>query len=115
MSISGQKVLDSVHGALERIGGTDPALENTRQLVSDKLQDATQRYSSLQNKVDKKVCQLEYMLYAGYDSPTISHSESSALTAMGGHACLHETQSFVSHRMCKNPQDHEREERRMCH
>ncbi|XP_072532164.1 microtubule-actin cross-linking factor 1 isoform X11 [Salminus brasiliensis] len=50
VSISGQKVLDSVQGALERIGGTDPALEDTRQLVSDKLQDATQRYNSLQNK-----------------------------------------------------------------
>uniref|UniRef100_A0A8B9KP53 Microtubule actin crosslinking factor 1 n=1 Tax=Astyanax mexicanus TaxID=7994 RepID=A0A8B9KP53_ASTMX len=51
VSISGQKVLDSVQGTLDRIGGTDPALEDTRQLVSDKLQDATQRYNSLQSKV----------------------------------------------------------------
>uniref|UniRef100_A0A3B1JHF0 Microtubule actin crosslinking factor 1 n=1 Tax=Astyanax mexicanus TaxID=7994 RepID=A0A3B1JHF0_ASTMX len=50
VSISGQKVLDSVQGTLDRIGGTDPALEDTRQLVSDKLQDATQRYNSLQSK-----------------------------------------------------------------
>ncbi|KAL7830364.1 hypothetical protein SRHO_G00314910 [Serrasalmus rhombeus] len=50
VSISGQKVLDSVQGALERMGGTDPALEDIRQLVNDKLQDATHRYSSLQNK-----------------------------------------------------------------
>uniref|UniRef100_A0AAR2JGF1 Microtubule actin crosslinking factor 1 n=1 Tax=Pygocentrus nattereri TaxID=42514 RepID=A0AAR2JGF1_PYGNA len=50
VSISGQKVLDSVQGALERMGGTDPALEDIRQLVNDKLQDASHRYSSLQNK-----------------------------------------------------------------
>jgi len=51
VSISGQKVLDSVQGALERVGSTDPTLEVTRQLVSDKLQDATQRYNSLHSKV----------------------------------------------------------------
>uniref|UniRef100_A0AAR2IZB1 Microtubule actin crosslinking factor 1 n=1 Tax=Pygocentrus nattereri TaxID=42514 RepID=A0AAR2IZB1_PYGNA len=58
VSISGQKVLDSVQGALERMGGTDPALEDIRQLVNDKLQDASHRYSSLQNKVGKIGCQL---------------------------------------------------------
>uniref|UniRef100_A0A671QTD4 Microtubule-actin cross-linking factor 1-like n=1 Tax=Sinocyclocheilus anshuiensis TaxID=1608454 RepID=A0A671QTD4_9TELE len=47
VTISGQKVLDSVQGALEKVGSTDPALEETRHLVSVKLQDATQRYSSL--------------------------------------------------------------------
>lgn len=51
VSISGQKVLDSIHGAQERAGVIEPALQDTRQLVSDKLQDAQQRYSSLQNKV----------------------------------------------------------------
>ncbi|XP_056113597.1 microtubule-actin cross-linking factor 1 isoform X18 [Rhinichthys klamathensis goyatoka] len=50
VTISGQKVLDSVQGALERVGSTDPTLEVTRQLVSDKLQDATQRYNSLHSK-----------------------------------------------------------------
>uniref|UniRef100_A0A673K2E1 Microtubule-actin cross-linking factor 1-like n=1 Tax=Sinocyclocheilus rhinocerous TaxID=307959 RepID=A0A673K2E1_9TELE len=50
VTISGQKVLDSVQGALEKVGSTDPALEETRHLVSGKLQDATQRYSSLHSK-----------------------------------------------------------------
>ncbi|XP_051728258.1 microtubule-actin cross-linking factor 1 isoform X19 [Ctenopharyngodon idella] len=50
VTISGQKVLDSVQGALERVGSPDPALEETRHLVSDKLQDATQRYNSLHSK-----------------------------------------------------------------
>lgn len=54
MTISGQKVLDSVQGALERVGSPDPALEETRHLVSDKLQDATQRYNSLHSKVGTK-------------------------------------------------------------
>lgn len=53
VSISGQKVLDSIQGTQERLGTTDPALQDTRQLVSDKLQDATQRYNSLQNKVGR--------------------------------------------------------------
>uniref|UniRef100_A0A8C1ULA5 Microtubule actin crosslinking factor 1 n=1 Tax=Cyprinus carpio TaxID=7962 RepID=A0A8C1ULA5_CYPCA len=50
VTISGQKVLDSIQGALEKVGSTDPALEETRHLVSGKLQDATQRYSSLHSK-----------------------------------------------------------------
>ncbi|XP_060753614.1 microtubule-actin cross-linking factor 1 isoform X11 [Tachysurus vachellii] len=50
VSISGQKVLDSIQGSQERVGAIDPALEDTWQLVSNKLQDATRRYSSLQNK-----------------------------------------------------------------
>ncbi|XP_060798780.1 microtubule-actin cross-linking factor 1 isoform X5 [Neoarius graeffei] len=50
VSISGQKVLDSIQGTQERAGAIDPALQDTKQLVSDKLQDATQRYNSLQNK-----------------------------------------------------------------
>ncbi|MCJ8746251.1 hypothetical protein PDJAM_G00139640 [Pangasius djambal] len=50
VSISGQKVLDSIQGTQERVGAIDQALQDTRQLVSDKLQDATHRYSSLQNK-----------------------------------------------------------------
>ncbi|XP_036411412.1 microtubule-actin cross-linking factor 1 [Megalops cyprinoides] len=50
VTISGQKVLDSVQGAREREGRVDPALEETRQLVSDKLQDATQRYATLHSQ-----------------------------------------------------------------
>uniref|UniRef100_A0A665W9A7 Microtubule actin crosslinking factor 1 n=1 Tax=Echeneis naucrates TaxID=173247 RepID=A0A665W9A7_ECHNA len=51
VSISGQKVLDSVQGALEQVGGSDPALESTKQLVTDKLQDANHRYTTLHTKV----------------------------------------------------------------
>ena len=51
VSISGQKVLDSVQGALEQVGGSDPALDNTKQLVTDKLQDANHRYTTLHTKV----------------------------------------------------------------
>lgn len=51
VSISGQKVLDSVQGALEQVGGSDPALDSTKQLVTDKLQDANHRYTSLHTKV----------------------------------------------------------------
>uniref|UniRef100_A0A671NAY2 Microtubule-actin cross-linking factor 1-like n=1 Tax=Sinocyclocheilus anshuiensis TaxID=1608454 RepID=A0A671NAY2_9TELE len=50
VTISGQKVLDSIQGALEKVGSMDPALEETRHLVSGKLQDATQRYGSLHSK-----------------------------------------------------------------
>ncbi|XP_045077690.1 microtubule-actin cross-linking factor 1-like isoform X5 [Coregonus clupeaformis] len=50
VSISGQKVLDSVQGALEKVGGSDPALEETKQLVTDKLQDANHRYTTLHTK-----------------------------------------------------------------
>lgn len=54
VSISGQKVLDSIQGTEEKVGAIDSALRDTRQLVSDKLQDAVQRYSCLQNKVGGK-------------------------------------------------------------
>ncbi|XP_045082276.1 microtubule-actin cross-linking factor 1-like isoform X10 [Coregonus clupeaformis] len=50
VSISGHKVLDSVQGALEKVGGSDPALEETKQLVTDKLQDANHRYTTLHTK-----------------------------------------------------------------
>uniref|UniRef100_A0A3P9NKK2 Microtubule actin crosslinking factor 1 n=1 Tax=Poecilia reticulata TaxID=8081 RepID=A0A3P9NKK2_POERE len=50
VSISGQKVLDSVQGALEQAGGSDPALDGIRRLVSDKLQDANHRYTALHTK-----------------------------------------------------------------
>ncbi|CAB1420217.1 unnamed protein product [Pleuronectes platessa] len=50
VSISGQKVLDSVQGALEQVGGSDPALDSTKQLVTDKLHDANHRYTTLHTK-----------------------------------------------------------------
>ncbi|CAN9504242.1 unnamed protein product [Ophioblennius macclurei] len=50
VSISGQKVLDSVQGALEQAGGSDAALDGTKQLVADKLQEATHRYTTLHTK-----------------------------------------------------------------
>lgn len=51
VSISGQKVLDSVQGALEQVGGSDSALDSTKQMVTDKLQDANHRYTTLHTKV----------------------------------------------------------------
>lgn len=51
VSISGQKVLDSVQGALEQVGGSDPAMDSTKQLVTEKLQDANHRYTTLHTKV----------------------------------------------------------------
>uniref|UniRef100_A0A671XBJ7 Microtubule actin crosslinking factor 1 n=1 Tax=Sparus aurata TaxID=8175 RepID=A0A671XBJ7_SPAAU len=51
VSISGQKVLDSVQAALEQAGGSDPAMDSTKQLVTDKLQDANHRYTNLHTKV----------------------------------------------------------------
>lgn len=51
VSISGQKVLDSIQGAQEQVGGSDPALGGTEQLVNDKLLDANHRYTSLHTKV----------------------------------------------------------------
>lgn len=51
VSISGQKVLDSIQAALEQVGGSDPAMNSTKQLVTDKLQDANHRYTNLHTKV----------------------------------------------------------------
>uniref|UniRef100_A0A3B3ZE18 Uncharacterized protein n=1 Tax=Periophthalmus magnuspinnatus TaxID=409849 RepID=A0A3B3ZE18_9GOBI len=52
VSISGQKVLDSAQGALEQVGGSDPAMDSTKQLVTDKLHDVNHRYTALHTKVD---------------------------------------------------------------
>lgn len=54
VSISGQKVLDSIQGAQEQVGASDPALGSTKQLVTDKLQDANHRYTNLHTKVGHK-------------------------------------------------------------
>lgn len=51
VSISGQKVLDTVQGALEQSGGSNPALCSTSKMVTDKLQDANHRYTVLHTKV----------------------------------------------------------------
>ncbi|XP_046874566.1 microtubule-actin cross-linking factor 1 isoform X2 [Hypomesus transpacificus] len=50
VSISGQKVLDSVQAALEKVRGSDPALEGTKHQVSERLQDANHRYTALHSK-----------------------------------------------------------------
>lgn len=51
VSISGQKVLDTVQGVLEQCGGSNPALCSTSKMVTDKLQDANHRYTALHTKV----------------------------------------------------------------
>lgn len=51
VSISGQKVLDTVQGVLEQSGGSNPALCSTSKMVTDKLQDANHRYTALHTKV----------------------------------------------------------------
>ncbi|KAK2920792.1 hypothetical protein Q8A73_000277 [Channa argus] len=50
VSISGQKVLDSIRGAQEQQGVSDPALNSTKEMVTDKLQDANHRYTTLHTK-----------------------------------------------------------------
>ncbi|XP_061786769.1 microtubule-actin cross-linking factor 1 isoform X2 [Nerophis lumbriciformis] len=81
VSISGQKVLDSVQGALEQAGGSDPAMESTKQLVSDKLQDANHRYTSLHTKSSELGGRLSGLLerYQQYQDEVVSlHSWLSA-------------------------------------
>ncbi|KAL4629457.1 microtubule-actin cross-linking factor 1-like isoform X7 [Arapaima gigas] len=50
VTISGQKVLNSVLGTREQDGSVDPALEETQRLVSERMQEATQRYTALHSK-----------------------------------------------------------------
>ncbi|KAM9738533.1 microtubule-actin cross-linking factor 1 isoform 7-T8 [Menidia menidia] len=81
VSISGQKVLDSVQGALEQAGGSDPALEGTKQLVADKLQDANHRYTALHTKSTELGGRLSGLLerYQQYQDEVVSlHSWLSA-------------------------------------
>ncbi|XP_078124535.1 microtubule-actin cross-linking factor 1 isoform X12 [Sander vitreus] len=72
--ISGQKVLDSVQGALEQVGGSDPALDNTKQLVTDKLQDANHRYTTLHTKSTELGGRLSGLLerYQQYQDEVVS-------------------------------------------
>ncbi|KAI4818359.1 hypothetical protein KUCAC02_011702, partial [Chaenocephalus aceratus] len=74
VSISGQKVLDSVQGALEQVGGSDPALDSTKQLVTDKLQDANHRYTSLHMKSTELGGRLSGLLerYQQYQDEVVS-------------------------------------------
>ncbi|TDH03803.1 hypothetical protein EPR50_G00145770 [Perca flavescens] len=74
VSISGQKVLDSVQGALEQVGGPDPALDNTKQLVTDKLQDANHRYTTLHTKSTELGGRLSGLLerYQQYQDEVVS-------------------------------------------
>lgn len=53
VSISGQKVLDTVQGALEQAGDSNPALCSTSKMVTDRLHDANHRYTSLHTKVSQ--------------------------------------------------------------
>ncbi|CAL8297896.1 unnamed protein product [Lota lota] len=74
VSISGQKVLDSVQGALEQAGGSDPALDSTKQLVTDKLHDANQRYTGLHTKSSELGGRLSGLLerYQQYQDEAVS-------------------------------------------
>uniref|UniRef100_A0A671XCI9 Microtubule actin crosslinking factor 1 n=1 Tax=Sparus aurata TaxID=8175 RepID=A0A671XCI9_SPAAU len=74
VSISGQKVLDSVQAALEQAGGSDPAMDSTKQLVTDKLQDANHRYTNLHTKSTELGGRLSGLLerYQQYQDEVVS-------------------------------------------
>ncbi|XP_070702106.1 microtubule-actin cross-linking factor 1, isoforms 1/2/3/4 [Pempheris klunzingeri] len=74
VSISGQKVLDSVQGALEQVGDSDQALDSTKQLVTDKLQDANHRYTTLHTKSTELGGRLSGLLerYQQYQDEVVS-------------------------------------------
>ncbi|XP_060914959.1 microtubule-actin cross-linking factor 1 isoform X2 [Labrus mixtus] len=74
VSISGQKVLDSVQGALEQAGGSDQALDGTKQLVTDNLHDANHRYTTLHTKSTELGGRLSGLLerYQQYQDEVVS-------------------------------------------
>ncbi|XP_036948796.1 microtubule-actin cross-linking factor 1, isoforms 1/2/3/5 isoform X20 [Acanthopagrus latus] len=74
VSISGQKVLDSIQAALEQVGGSDPAMNSTKQLVTDKLQDANHRYTNLHTKSTELGGRLSGLLerYQQYQDEVVS-------------------------------------------
>uniref|UniRef100_A0A1A8EJA6 Microtubule-actin crosslinking factor 1 n=2 Tax=Nothobranchius korthausae TaxID=1143690 RepID=A0A1A8EJA6_9TELE len=74
VSISGQKVLDSVQGALEQAGGSEAALNSIRQLVSEKLQDSNHRYTTLHTRSTELGSHLSGLLerYQQYQDEVIS-------------------------------------------
>uniref|UniRef100_A0A1A8E5J5 Microtubule-actin crosslinking factor 1 n=2 Tax=Nothobranchius kadleci TaxID=1051664 RepID=A0A1A8E5J5_NOTKA len=74
VSISGQKVLDSVQAALEQAGGSEAALNSIRQLVSEKLQDSSHRYTTLHTRSTELGSHLSGLLerYQQYQDEVIS-------------------------------------------
>ncbi|KAG5842290.1 hypothetical protein ANANG_G00176050 [Anguilla anguilla] len=88
VSISGQKALDWVQGAREREGGVDPALEETQQLVSDRLQDATQRYATLHSKSSELGTRLSGLLDRYQQYQDEAGSLTSWLTAQEQNQCV---------------------------
>ncbi|XP_076611140.1 microtubule-actin cross-linking factor 1 isoform X19 [Chaetodon auriga] len=74
VSISGQKVLDSVQGALEQASRSDPAMDSTKQLVTEKLQDANHRYTTLHTKSSELGGRLSSLLerYQQYQDEVVS-------------------------------------------
>ncbi|XP_077362474.1 microtubule-actin cross-linking factor 1 isoform X17 [Festucalex cinctus] len=83
VSISGQKVLDSCQDALEQQDGDGDAtaLEATKQLVTDKLQDSNHRYTSIHAKSSELGGRLSGLLerYQQYQDEVVSlHSWLSA-------------------------------------
>ncbi|XP_029021963.1 microtubule-actin cross-linking factor 1 isoform X7 [Betta splendens] len=74
VSISGQKVLDSVQGAQEQVGGSDPALNSTKEMVTKKLQDANHRYTTLHSKSSELGSRLSGLLerYQQYQDEVVS-------------------------------------------
>uniref|UniRef100_UPI0037E860E5 microtubule-actin cross-linking factor 1 isoform X3 n=1 Tax=Semicossyphus pulcher TaxID=241346 RepID=UPI0037E860E5 len=74
VSISGQKVLDSVQGALEQVGGSDQALDGTKEVVTDKLHDANHRYTTLHTKSTELGGRLSGLLerYQQYQDEVVS-------------------------------------------
>ncbi|XP_035285061.1 microtubule-actin cross-linking factor 1 isoform X25 [Anguilla anguilla] len=88
VSISGQKALDWVQGAREREGGVDPALEETQQLVSDRLQNATQRYATLHTKSSELGTHLSGLLDRYQQYQDEAGSLTSWLTAQEQNQCV---------------------------
>ncbi|KAJ8384943.1 hypothetical protein AAFF_G00196090 [Aldrovandia affinis] len=88
VSISGQKVLDSVQRVREREGRVDPALEETQRLVSDRLQASTQRYTTLHSKSSDLGTRLAGLLDRHQQYQDEAGSLGSWLTAQEQNQCM---------------------------
>ncbi|XP_037119544.1 microtubule-actin cross-linking factor 1 isoform X21 [Syngnathus acus] len=106
VSISGQKVLDSCQGVLEQQEGAGDAaaLEATKQLVTDKLQDANHRYTSLHAKSSELGGRLSGLLerYQQYQDEVVSlHSwlsaqeQNQSIAKSGGDTDPHDLQDTL--------------------
>ncbi|XP_068505073.1 microtubule-actin cross-linking factor 1 isoform X7 [Syngnathus scovelli] len=106
VSISGQKVLDSCQGVLEQQDGAGDAaaLEATKQLVTDKLQDANHRYTSLHAKSSELGGRLSGLLerYQQYQDEVVSlHSwlsaqeQNQSIAKSGGDTDPHDLQDTL--------------------